>query len=103
MLQPSLALAPILLLLTTFQSPQDPIQRHYEAAEAQRRAGNLAAAESEYVEILRESYARLGKIYLAQKEYAKAIAALESANQLQGNSDEVLINLAIAYFNAEQY
>ncbi len=103
MIQLRLTLVPLLLLLTTFQAPQDLIQRHYEAAEAQRRAGNLSAAETEYAAILGEGYARLGKIYLAQKEYAKAIAALGSANHFQANSDQVLIDLAIAYFNAEQY
>jgi tetratricopeptide (TPR) repeat protein len=103
MIQPRLALVPFLLLLTTFQTPQDLIQRHYEAAEAQRRAGNLAAAEKEYAAILNEGYARLGKICLAEKEYEKAIAAFESANHFAANSDDLMIDLAIAYFNAEQY
>src|SRR5215831_2471593 len=101
MLQPRFALAPLFFLLTTFQVPQDPIQRHYAAAEAQRTAGNLAAAESEYTAILSESYPRLGKIYLAEKDYARAIGALEGAKQHQANSDDVLVDLAIAYFNAE--
>ena len=50
---------PFLLLLSVFQSPQDTLRQHYEAAEAQRLAGNLGAAEAEYSAILAEGYGRL--------------------------------------------
>ena len=50
---------PVLLLVFVFQSPQDFIRQHSEAAEALRRAGNLAAAEKEYRAVLAEGYAQL--------------------------------------------
>jgi len=93
----------LLFLPPTLQSPQDSIRKHYEAAEVQRRAGNLAAAEAEYSAILSEGYGKLGKIYLAQKDYKAAVIALESAVFYRSESEEVFIDLAIAYFNTGQY
>ena len=58
---------PLLFLLVVTPSTQDSIRRHYETAEARRRAGDLAAAEAEFTAILAEGYSRLGKIHLAQK------------------------------------
>jgi tetratricopeptide (TPR) repeat protein len=92
-----------LLLLLVFQTPQSGIREHYEAAEAQRRAGNSAAAEAEYAAILAEAYARLGKIYSAEKRYKEAVEALESAARYRAGSQDVLLDLSIAYFDAGQY
>ena len=94
---------PLLLLLSAFQSPQDSLRQHSEAADAYRRAGNLAAAEREYTAVLAEGYAKLGKVYSAEENYQQAISALESAISYQPDSQEALIDLAIAYFDAEQY
>jgi tetratricopeptide (TPR) repeat protein len=94
---------PLLLLLLQFQLPQDTIRQHYEAAEAHRGAGNLAAAESEYKVILAEGYGRLGKIYSARGEYKEAITTLEAATLYSPDSQEVLIDTAIAYFGLQQY
>lgn len=91
------------LLLLLFQSPQDSIRQHYQAAEAHRLAGDLAAAESEFTAILAEAYGRLGKIYSAQKQYTEAIKVLESAAVSGTDSQVVLLDLAIAYFDAGQY
>jgi tetratricopeptide (TPR) repeat protein len=93
----------LLLLVLAFQSPRDAIRQHYETAEAQRRAGNLAAAETEYAAILSEGYSKLGKVYSAQKDYKNAITALEAASAYGPNGDDVLLDLAIAYFNLEQF
>jgi len=90
-------------LLLTFQSPRDSIRKHYEAADAQQRAGNLAAAEREYVAILSEAYHRLGAIYTAQERYPEAVGTLETAAAYRSDSPEVLIDLAIAYFYIGQY
>lgn len=94
---------PLLLLLFAFQSPQDALRQHSEAAEAQRRAGNFVVAEREYRAVLAEGYGKLGKVYAAEKKYPQAITALESATLYRPDSQEVLIDLAIAYFDAEQY
>src|SRR2546422_2726098 len=89
-----------LLLPLVFQSPQDRLQQHYEAAEAQARAGNFGAAETEYTAILAEGYRKVGRIYSAQKKHRQAIEALESAALYQPASDEALLDLAITYFEA---
>jgi tetratricopeptide (TPR) repeat protein len=91
------------LLLIVFQSPEDPIRQHYQAAEAARYAGNLEAAEAEYVAILAEGYQRLGKIYSARSDQLRAINVLEAAQKYRPDSPAVLLDLAIAYFSARQY
>src|SRR5260370_883842 len=90
----------LLLLPLGFQSPQDRLQQHYEAAQAQARAGNLAAAETEYTAILAQGYRAVGRIYSAQKKHKQAIEAVESATLYQPASDETLLDLAITYFEA---
>ncbi len=99
----SISVSLLLLVLGVFQSPQDTVRQHSEAAKAQRRAGNPAAAEKEYKAVLAEGYGKLGKIYAAEKEYQQAIGALESARLYGPASEEVLVALAIAYFDVEQY
>src|SRR6266516_1778589 len=94
---------PFLFLLLPFQSPPDTIRQHYEAAEAHRRAGNLNAAEAEYSAILSEGYSKLGKIHLAQKDYPIAISTLEAATASAPNSGTALVDLAIAYFDTNQF
>jgi 4-carboxymuconolactone decarboxylase len=47
---------PLFLLLFVFQSPQDSLRKHSEAADGLRRAGNFTAAESEYQAVLGEAY-----------------------------------------------
>ncbi len=102
----SSTLLPLLLLLVAFHPPQqqqNTIRQHYEAAEARRRAGDRAGAESEYAAILVEAYSKLGKIYAAEKNYAAAVEALESAARYSPDSADVLIALSIAYFDAGRY
>src|SRR6266403_119902 len=94
-----LRLLSLLLLPLVLQSPQERLKQHYEAAEAQARAGNFAAAETEYNAILAEGYRVVGRVYAAQQKHRQAIAALESAALYQPTS-ETLSDLAIAYFDA---
>src|SRR5258708_16943235 len=90
----------LLLLPLVFQSPQDRLKQHYEAAEAQARAGNLAGAETEYTAILTEGYRAVGRIYSAQQKHKQAIAAVEAAALYQPASDETLSDPPITYFEA---
>jgi tetratricopeptide (TPR) repeat protein len=99
----SSTVVPLILALLIWQSPQDSIRRHYEAAEALRLAGNSAAAETEYTAILTEGYERLGEVYLVQERHQEAIEILESALEYRPNSPALLINLAIANFGLEKY
>ena len=96
-------LVSLLFLFFVFQSPQDSLRQHSEAAEAQRRAGNSVQAEKEYRDVLAEAYGKLGKIYSVEKKYPEAIPVLESATLYQPDSQAALVDLAIAYFDAEQY
>src|SRR5262249_50719254 len=93
-------LLPGLLFLIGLHSPQDALQQHYKAAESHRREGKVAAAEIEYRAVLGEAYHRIGKIHLRLKDYAEAVAALEPASAYQTDSEQTLIDLAIAYFDA---
>jgi tetratricopeptide (TPR) repeat protein len=92
-----------LLLVLGFQTPQDALRQHSEAAEAQRRAGNFVVAEKEYTAVLAEGYGQLGKVFAAEKHYPPAIDAFESSVGYRPDSLAVLIDLAIAHFDAEQY
>ncbi len=103
---PSIIISCLLFLLvqpTPAQSPQDKIRRHYEAAEAARLAGNLDVAGSEYAAIAAEGYERLGSIYSVRSDYQLAVTVLEAAERYRPNSPELLVDLAIAHFNAQQY
>jgi tetratricopeptide (TPR) repeat protein len=90
----------LLLLPLVFQSPQDRLKQHSEAAEAQARAGNFAGAEIEYTALLAEGYRAVGRIYSTQEKHKQAIVALEAAALYQPASDETLSDLAITYFEA---
>ncbi|HYJ84672.1 MAG TPA: tetratricopeptide repeat protein [Pyrinomonadaceae bacterium] len=93
----------LLLLVTPFQTPGDSFRKQYEVAEAHRRAGNLTAAEAEYVAILNAAYPALGRIYTAQSNYRGAVAALEAAAAHRTDTTQTLVELAIAYFHSGQY
>ena len=75
-----------LLLLVVFQSPQETIRKHYEAAERYRTAGNLSGAEAEFAEILAEGYFKLGKIHSTQGQYKEAIEMFDAALSYQPDS-----------------
>jgi tetratricopeptide (TPR) repeat protein len=94
---------PLLLALALSNPFQDNIRQRYEAAEAARRAGNLEAAENEFKKILGEAYSKLGTAYSAQHKPAEAITALEAAMRYTGDREDLLVELSIACFNAEQY
>src|SRR4051812_45077110 len=96
-------LLPLLSLLLAFQSSQETLRQHYEAAENYRRAGNLSAAEAEYTAVLAEGYAKLGRIYSARKKYKEAVTTLEASVNYNPSSPEPLVDLAIAYFDSDQY
>ena len=71
-----------------FQS--DLFRKHYEAANAAHKAGNLDAAEAEFKVILGQAYETLGKIYSAQGKYDASVAAFESGNAMRPNSNAAL-------------
>ncbi|HEY4425019.1 MAG TPA: tetratricopeptide repeat protein, partial [Pyrinomonadaceae bacterium] len=84
-----------------FQS--DLFRKHYEAANAAHKAGNLDAAEAEFKVILGQAYETLGKIYSAQGKYDASVAAFESGNAMRPNSNAALIDLSIAQFHLGQF
>ncbi|HEX8723326.1 MAG TPA: tetratricopeptide repeat protein [Pyrinomonadaceae bacterium] len=99
------ALLLLLLLLPLFpaQSPGDSFRRHYEAAEAHRRAGRPAEAEAEFAAILAEGYRELCKVYSAQADYKAEVGACEEAAVRAPDSADALVALSVAYFRAGQY
>jgi tetratricopeptide (TPR) repeat protein len=96
-------LVALLLFLIPFQSANDSFQKNFEAAEALRRAGNLAGAEAQFREILAEAYYRLGRVQIAQGNYLKAAETLETAATSRPQSADVLVDLGVAFFYLEQY
>lgn len=71
--------------------------------------GDLEGSEKKFLEAIKadpnsaESYHFLGMIYLRQKMYKGAIAALEKATKLDPLNDTAFNNLGLAYFNTENY
>ena len=98
-----LAVSLLLFVLAPVQTPRDSIRLRHEKAEALRRSGNYQGAEAQYVALLGEAYQKLSRVRSAQTNYAAAINALEAAALYQGESDELLIALGIAYFHAGLY
>src|SRR5215217_7490125 len=84
-----------------FQS--DLLRKHYEAANAAHKAGNLDAAEAEFKVILGQAYETLGKIYSAQGKYDASVTAFESGNAMRRSSNAALIDLSIAEFHLGQF
>jgi tetratricopeptide (TPR) repeat protein len=98
-----LVLLPLLFLTVAFQAASDSIQRHYKAAQNYYNAGKPAEAVAEYKSALGESYGRLGKVFLAEGEYQKAVKALDRATAGGNVSEATLIDLATACFYIQQY
>ncbi|HYY95125.1 MAG TPA: tetratricopeptide repeat protein, partial [Pyrinomonadaceae bacterium] len=84
-------------------TPRSGNRKYYEPAERARREGDLAAAEREHAATLGEAYAQLGKIYSAERKYPEAAEALEAAARYHPDSQDVLVALSIAYFDAGDY
>jgi len=97
------ALFLVLSLQLPVQTSRGSIQIHHEKAEALRRTGNPSGAEAEYKAILGEAYYKLGRVRSAQANYPAAISAFETAAGYLPDSDDLLIDVAIAYFHLEQY
>jgi tetratricopeptide (TPR) repeat protein len=100
-LAPTFAL--FLFLFFPVQTSRDLIRLHHEKAEALRHARNLKGAEAEYRAVLGEAYQKLGRVRSAETNYPAAVNALEAATLYRPDSDDLLIDLGIAYFHAEQY
>lgn len=94
---------PVLLLWIPFQSTQEQFRQRFEAAEAQRLAGKVDQAESEYVSILSDGYQKLGRTYSAQGDHKAAVTALELALKQRPNFPDALVDLSIALFNTGQF
>jgi len=89
----------VVLFWIPFQSPQEQFRQRFENAEAQRLAGKLDKAESEYVSIVADGYHKLGRTYSAQGNHAAAATALEAALKQRPHFPDALVDLSIALFN----
>jgi tetratricopeptide (TPR) repeat protein len=99
-----LRLIALAFLLSFFLVPPqgDLFRKHYESANANRRAGNYDAAEAEFKVILALAYKQLGKIYSAQGNYPASINAFEIALATL-DANDALIDLSISYFHTGEY
>jgi tetratricopeptide (TPR) repeat protein len=93
----------VVLFWIPFQSPQEQFRQRFENAEAQRLAGKLDKAESEYVSIIADGYHKLGRTYSAQGNHAAAATALAAAVTHRPNFPDALVDLSIALFNNGQF
>jgi len=97
------AFLPLLISVFIFQADADLFRRHYEAGQSYQRAGNFAAAETEYKFVLAESYLRLGRVYQAEGKYQLAADALKTATSMRTASNDGLVDLSIAYFHIGEF
>ncbi len=93
----------LVLFWIPFQSPQEQFRQRFESAEAQRVAGKLDKAESEYVSIIADGYHKLGRTYSAQGNHTAAANALTAAVAHRPNFPDALVDLSIALFNSGQF
>ena len=93
----------LVLFWIPFQSPQEQFRQRFENAEAQRVAGKLDKAESEYDSIIADGYHKLGRTYSAQGNHSAAASALTSAITHRPNFPDALVDLSIALFNSGQF
>ncbi len=99
----SLLVSPYIHLTAAFQAPADLIERHYKAARDLHASGKLVEAEAEYRAALGAAYRSLGKVFLAEGEYQKAVKAFDRAATDGVASETILIDQATAYFYTGQY
>jgi tetratricopeptide (TPR) repeat protein len=102
-MHPGVLVLPFVFVLGAPQAPTDSFRRHYEAAETRRRAGDSAGAEGEYGAIVADASHELGRVLTVQGRYADAVAALEAAQRLNPNADDVVVDLAIARFHVGKF
>ena len=93
----------LVLFWNPFQSPQEQFRQRFENAEAQRVAGKLDKAESEYNSIIADGYHKLGRTYSAQGNHSAAASALAAAVTHRSNFPDALVDLSIALFNSGQF
>jgi len=96
-MHPGSALLALLLVSFAFQAPQETFRRHHEAAEAYARAGNLAAAESEYSAILLDGYIALGRLRSNRGDFDRAVEPLQHAVEIDASNATAHTLLGTAY------
>jgi tetratricopeptide (TPR) repeat protein len=102
----------LIALVLTLQPvrAQDPADRDvmklFEAAVAAQQAGDLAAAEAQYLRFLQhqprnlEALVNLGVVYASLGRFDEAIASYKKALEISFLSAPVRLNLALAYYKA---
>ena len=84
-------------------------ERLLEEGQQLLNRGELDESEKKFLETIKaepnnaEAYHFLGMIYLRQKMYKGAIAALDKATKLDPLNDTAFNNLGLAYFNTDEY
>src|SRR5260370_15985046 len=82
------------------QSPKDPVEEHYRAAETFQLAGDLKAAETEYRQVISLSLQRLAAIRVLAQEERQALILLQAATAADPSDVEAQMSLASLYFRS---
>ncbi len=82
------------------QSPKDPVEEHYRAAETFQLAGDLKAAETEYRQVISLSLQRLAAIRVLAQEEQQALILLQAATAADPSDVEAQMSLASLYFRS---
>jgi tetratricopeptide (TPR) repeat protein len=96
-----MASAFMLLLSSSAQQGNSPLQAHFAAAQVAQQQGRLDVAAQEYRQVLRlqpglpEGYVNLGLVYYAQAKFDESARALATAAQLRPGMEGVSLWLGI--------
>lgn len=100
--------SPAIVLATALALAAQTGRQFFEQARAAERAGDWAAAEKAYRQVVRadpasaEARANLGVVLARQGRYPAAIAEYRAALKLRPSLHAVYLNLGIAHFKADE-
>ena len=85
---------------TEAKSQQDPVERHFRAAETFQLAGDLQSTEVEYRRVISLALQRLAALRVLAQDDAQAISMLQSAVTADPSDADAQISLASMYFRS---
>jgi superkiller protein 3 len=81
----------------------------FQQGEQALKENNLGAAESNFRQVLAidpragGAYANLGVVYMRRKQWAKALEALQKAQELMPNVSGVRLNIGLTYYRQNEF
>src|SRR2546426_937101 len=83
--------------------PAEIVQKHFDAARAAERQGDLIRAESGYRQVLGLALQEMGAAYDTLSDLENAEAAYQGAIEASADSDRALLRLAVVYLRKGQF